>query len=552
MSIVYANSEGQQSTAVEPPAPLSEETPRRSKLAPFKSADFRRLYLLNLAEFFGTTLSRLSALQWLFEATGDGRSLGGLGIVTLICQIPSIALGGVLADSFERTLLVSRCQMGCTFVAFTRVLLCAANALSPAFIYITVGLLEILSRLESSARGAMVTAVVPEAELPDAISILQLSQYIGEIVAPFAFWMLADMAASPSSHSSAGGGGADDEPPPPATLTLAFAAAAFSFMPCAVLPRLITADTRPVGGSGVNGSSGRSGGVRGAISHAWLAGLGKMVEGVRYIARHPLLPGLYALDWGFTCVSFYRELFPMWVGTWLTAGVPAGVSARGAVALLVVANFAGGTVGSFSTFALNSYPFKGRLVVYATMGYGVACFAFGCSRQLFFGAAMVFLMGATDAVGATMRKQVVLLSTPDALRGRAQSGHQLAAYVANSIGQIYVAFMAAAVGPGHTMQIGGGITEAMTGLFAWRIPKLLTYRGEGNGADKGACDARGADALASVVSGGAHGGAGSSSAVAAGSSRSTELEAVPADFSELNDAALAARKEALKEAQRDA
>ena len=35
--------------------------------------------------------------------------------------------------------------------------------------------------------------------------------------------------------------------------------------------------------------------------------------------------------------------------------------------------------------------------------------------------------GAMDAVGATMRKQVVLLSTPDHLRGRAQSGHQMAA-----------------------------------------------------------------------------------------------------------------------------
>jgi hypothetical protein len=210
------------------------------------------------------------------------------------------------------------------------------------------------------------------------------------------------------------------------------------------------------------------------LSRAWRSALVKMVEGVRYILSHPLLPGLYALDWGFTCVSYYRalfpmwvgiwlacmcsqrrsslcpsfagELFPMWVGIWLTHGVPVGLSSRGVVSLLVVANFTGGMAGALGTLALNAYPYKGRLVLYATAGYGVACFLFGCSPWLLSGALTIFLMGAFDAVGATMRKQVVLLSTPDHLRGRAQSGHQFAANVANSIGQIYVALMVAQVG----------------------------------------------------------------------------------------------------------
>jgi hypothetical protein len=164
----------------------------------------------------------------------------------------------------------------------------------------------------------------------------------------------------------------------------------------------------------------------------------------------------------------------MWVGIWLTHGVPVGLSSRGVVALLVVANFSGGMAGALGTLALNAYPYKGRLVLYATAGYGVACFLFGCSPWLLSGALTIFLMGAFDAVGATMRKQVVLLSTPDHLRGRAQSGHQFAANVANSIGQIYVALMVAQVGAGLTMQLGGLITETMTCFFGWKIPSLLT------------------------------------------------------------------------------
>merc|ERR1712185_660546 len=89
-----------------------------------------------------------------------------------------------------------------------------------------------------------------------------------------------------------------------------------------------------------------SSGLISSVTRAWAAGLQSMLEGVRYICSHPLLPGLYALDWGFTTVSFYRELFPMWVGVWLTAGVPSGYSERGRVALLVIANYSGGLIGT--------------------------------------------------------------------------------------------------------------------------------------------------------------------------------------------------------------
>ena len=72
----------------------------------------------------------------------------------------------------------------------------------------------------------------------------------------------------------------------------------------------------------------------------------------------------------------------MWVGVWLTSGVPSGLSSRGAVALLVIANFVGGMIGTLGTFGLNWFPYKGRLVVIATACYGVACFLFGCSQQV--------------------------------------------------------------------------------------------------------------------------------------------------------------------------
>ena len=234
----------------------------------------------------------------------------------------------------------------------------------------------------------------------------------------------------------------------------------------------------------------------------------------------------------------------MWVGVWLTHGVPVGLSSRGVVALLVVANFSGGLAGALGTLALNAYPYKGRLVLYATAGYGVACFLFGCSPLLMSGVLTIFLMGAFDAVGATMRKQVVLLSTPDHLRGRAQSGHRFAANVANSIGQIYVALMVAQVGAGLTMQLGGLVTETMTCFFGWTIPSLLTFstlvgakhvdatRPMGTANEAAQEDERHAERLPQLVS---------------NAERRAERHAerhgtrYPKDWQELNDAARAAR-----------
>ena len=456
------------------------EPPALSWHAPFRNRDYVLLYTTNVCEFLASTLSRLSATQWLYEATGSAISLGALGAVTLVCQIPAIALGGVLADEFDRKRWISNVQTASTLIATVRFLLCLTGTLTPWHIYVTVGMLEICMRLESSSRAAIVAMVVPEKAIAHAVSIKIITQNVGEICAPFLFWALAESggAATEGAHGgvetnatgTAGDRGAT-------SLAVCFAMAALAFLPCALLPRLIRTDTRPAAAAEDEAApnGGGSGGGGGGAASKVASRVRAMVDGLRYIMGHPLLPGLYALDWGFTVVSFYRELFPLFVGVWFTQGVPAGVSARGAVALLVMANYAGGIAGGMLTFALNSYPRKGRLVAYATMAYGVGCFSFGCTRQLLLGALAVFVCGGTDAVGATMRNTVVLVSTPDRLRGRAHSGHQLAAYVANSLGQLYVAAMVGGVGAGTTMKLGGGITELMTLLIAWRIPALMSY-----------------------------------------------------------------------------
>ena len=50
----------------------------------------------------GATLFKLSTLQFLYEITGSGLALGGLGFVMLLSMIPATLYGGVLADTVDR------------------------------------------------------------------------------------------------------------------------------------------------------------------------------------------------------------------------------------------------------------------------------------------------------------------------------------------------------------------------------------------------------------------------------------------------------------------
>lgn len=167
--------------------------------SPFMYRDYAILYCINIAEFFSATLSTLTLLQWLYEDTGSGMALGGLGVVTMCINIPGITLGGVLADEMDRKLLLSRMQMvQLAVLVFVWVFEMTA-LLQPWHVYIAIALLTGARRLEGSARGVLTAACVPRDVLPYAISINTITSNLGEIIAPFVFYVLTlDQSLTPA------------------------------------------------------------------------------------------------------------------------------------------------------------------------------------------------------------------------------------------------------------------------------------------------------------------------------------------------------------------
>ena len=177
------------------------------------------------------------------------------------------------------------------------------------------------------------------------------------------------------------------------------------------------------------------------------------------------------MDAGITTASFYREILPV-LALGLFAG---GASATG---MLGAANSTGAILGSFLALLLVGFRAKGMLVLYASFAYGFILFGFGTVNNLWLGMLMIGLLGAADAVTVAVRHTTVMLTTPDAMRGRAFALMILAAQTANNVGTIWVGAWAGAIGAGNTMVLGGVISVTATALIWWFWKPIREFRTE--------------------------------------------------------------------------
>ncbi len=385
--------------------------------------DYRLLWLVMVSATIVLWLRILSTAQWLLEDTGSAVLVGFIGVVQLVVQVPALLWGGTLADRIDRKRLIALANGTTCLVMLALGLLDANGVLTAWMVYVAIALSAFSQMLANPARSALVPIAVPQRHLMLAASTDTASQNAAAIVGPLIF---AGVVAA-------------------ANITTAFFVGAAVSLVSAITPWLIRA----------------RGVAEGHAEDSPASTLHRIWEGLRYVARHPILPGLFLLDTGMTVASFYREILPV-----LALGMFAGGAS--ATGLLGAANSTGAIVGSFVALLLAGYRAKGMLVLYASLAYGFILFGFGTVRTLWAGALMIALLGAADAVTVAVRQTTVMLTTPDHLRGRAFALMILVAQTANNVGTIWVGAWAGAIGAGNTMVLGAAISVVAT-LVIWRL-----------------------------------------------------------------------------------
>ena len=298
--------------------------------------------------------------------------------------------------------------------------LAALELLTVPMVYAGIALTAASQMLSSPARSALIPIVVPESKLLLAASTDTASQNAAAIAGPLLFAAIAVSFG----------------------LTSLFLTAGILSLLSALAPVLIKA--------------------KGVADHnaAHQSTLEQTRQGLRYVAKHPILPGLFLLDTGITAASFYREILPV-----LALGMFAGGAS--ATGLLGAANSVGAIAGALLALLFVGYRAKGMLVLYASFAYGIILFGFGSANSLWMGVFMIAALGAADAVTVAVRQTTVMLTTPDQMRGRAFALMILAAQTANNVGTIWVGAWAGAIGAGNTMIMGGIISIIATAAI-WR------------------------------------------------------------------------------------
>ena len=393
----------------------------------FLYRDYRFLWAAMITATTVVWLRILSTAQWLLDETGSAVLVGLIGVVQLVVQIPALLWGGALADRIDRKRLMTLANATTCLAMLALGTLNGADLLTPTMVYVGIALTAASQMLANPARSAMVPIVIPPRHLMLAVSTDTASQNAAAIAGPLLFAAVAVSAG----------------------LTAAFFTASAIALISAVLPMLIRAQGVAEGHS--------EDGPRSAVHQTW--------EGLRYVSKHPILPGLFLLDAGITMASFYREILPV-LALGLFAG---GASATG---LLGAANSTGAIAGSFLALFLFAYKAKSMLVLYASLAYGVILFGFGTVTTLWAGMLMIALLGGADAVTVAVRQTTVMLTTPDHMRGRAFALMILAAQTANNVGTIWVGAWAAGIGAGNTMALGGVISISAT-LLIWRFVRPI-------------------------------------------------------------------------------
>ena len=396
----------------------------------FEFIDYRILWASAITAMFTMNLRVIVTGIWLYEETGSGFTLAWLGILEFVMRIPANLYGGALADQIDRKKIIIFCQLASFIVMTILTLLLFVEKLEIWHVYSATALLSATSVMSHPSRSALTANVVPKTHLVHAVATNTITMQISTIILPVIFWITSL----------------------PPTLTLTFGVTAFFGLLSFIIPFYI-----------------KTSGSKHLEIKKNKSTINNIIDGLKYVISHPILPGLYLLDISVTVVSFYRQLFPIFADQLYKGG-------RATVSILTGANSIGGILGSLLVVQTAKYQPKGMLVLYATLIYAILLILFGSINILWIGVIVIIALGATDSIGMTTRQTIVQMTTPDRMRGRAVAAHSLAAMTANGIGQAEVGFMSEIIGADNTMIFGGIVSIIATLSIWWLVRGIRQYR----------------------------------------------------------------------------
>ena len=395
--------------------------------------DFNLYWFGLVASQIGTRATSVANLYQVYALTRSVPITGLVGLSQGVALLVLSPLGGAYADRMDRRRLLQVTQGISLLVALALAALTVRGGVQVWQILVCVVLITAASTFDGPARQALIPALVPRAQLPQAFSLLNPSRELAFLVGPAVSGLLI----------AAGG---------PA---LVYVLDALTY---AVLILVLAVLRIP--------SAGRT-----RAQHTSLGA--EIREGMAFLRSRTLILQLMSLDLSATLFGAYRVVLPALALDVLEVG-PAGYG------FLSSAPSAGAVLATYFVFRVVKRSRRlGRVLLLATMAYGAGAVLLAQSGV--FAAAIVaaVLLGVFDAMATSIRHAAVQLETPDQLRGRVSSIYQMASRGGPSLGDVNVGLLAGVLGPVGALTAGGLVPVLYAGALLARRGQVAQYAGAG-------------------------------------------------------------------------
>jgi len=395
--------------------------------------NFRLLWSGQLVSFTGTMMQTAAVLWHVSLLAPPGQKGLALGLVGLVRLLPIVVLSmvsGVVADARDRRRLMLVTQTSMALVAATLALLTFRGLAVVWPIYLLAGLGSAAASFDSPARQSLVPNLVPREHLPNAISLntimFQTASVLGPSFAGIAIALLG--------------------------LGWVYALNAVSFL--AVIVSLLL--------------------MRGVPVHdpltAGQISLSAAADGLRFAFGSPLIRSTMLLDFLATFFASATALLPIFAQDIL------GVGPEGYGWLYASPSIGALVASGFLVRLVDRIEHRGRVLLWAVAGYGLATVVFGLSRHFWLTCLCLAATGAADTVSMVIRNIIRQLETPDHLRGRVVGVSMLFFMGGPQLGELEAGLVAHWAGAPASVVSGGLGSLIATAAVAVATPALRHYR----------------------------------------------------------------------------
>lgn len=411
------------SASVAPAAPTSVE--RHDPYIALRSRDFRLLTLASAISAFGTQMVSVAIGWQLYERTNSTLVLGYIGLVQVLPVIFFSLYAGHIADRYDRRRMVLITLLLMAFSSGGLAVLSYTQG-SLLLIFGCLFIVGLARAFNGPANGTLWPQTVPPEAMTNAATWSSSAWQLASVAGPMlgGFIIAVSLSATP-----------------------VYVLDMVALLICGLLVALVK--SRPVE----------------RTQEAQEPPLQSILAGVRFVWSTQVILAAITLDLFAVLLGGATALLPVFAKDILQVG-PAGLG------WLRAAPSIGALAMALALAHLPPFKKAGQTLLWAVAGFGVATIVFAFSHSFWLSLAMLALLGALDNISVVIRTALVLLRTPDAMRGRINAVNSIFIGASNELGAFESGLAATFLGPITAVAAGGIGTVLVVLLVALIWPEM--------------------------------------------------------------------------------